>query len=255
VLLREGRILGEADGVSLNRTSEAIEMLGKAVDLTEEAARRDAHDSASRGRVGTSARELGAILRDRDPRRALSVFDLGIRRLGETGNSLNARRERATLLAMSSYPLRLLGRVSEARERIETAFGILRDTGDYPSKRVRPGSGAYVAIRSLADDETAAGNLHHAIGVYEQLLGEVMATNPKPFIDLQETPQLSSIYEALTVLYGRTGDAAKAAAMNSRRVELWRHWQVELPNNPFVRRQLSAANRGDHADYTTAATP
>jgi len=241
VLLREGRILGEADAVSLNRTSEAIDVLGQALTLTEDAARRDAHDSASRGRVATSARELGAILRNRDPRRAVAVFDLGLQRLGEAGNSLSARREQATLLAMSSYPLRRLGRLPEAKGRIDAALAILRDTKDYPAQRVRPGSQAWVAVCALADYEAAAGNFRHARELYEQLLGKVMATDADPLSDLRDAPQFSGMYEALAMLYNRTGDPAKAAAMNSRRAELWRHWQFALPNNSFVQGELSAA--------------
>jgi hypothetical protein len=67
-----------------------------------------------------------------------------------------------------------------------------------------------------------------------------MASKPDPFGDLRETPKISRIYEALAVLYRRTGDAAAADAMNARRVELWRSWQQKLPQNAFVRRQLEA---------------
>ncbi len=154
VLLREGRILGEADSVNLNRTREAIDVLGKALALTEEAARKDAHDSASRGRVGTSARELGAILRDRDPGRALTVFDLGLRRLGEAGSSLSARREQATLLAMSSYPLRRLGRLPEAKGRIDAAFAILQrheGLSGRASPARQPGLGCCLCVCRLRD--------------------------------------------------------------------------------------------------------
>jgi tetratricopeptide (TPR) repeat protein/tRNA A-37 threonylcarbamoyl transferase component Bud32 len=242
VLLREGRILGEANAVNLGRTGEAVDVLGKALALTEEAARKDAHDSASRGRVGTSARELGAILRNQDPERALSVFNLGLRRLEEAGNSLSARREQATLLAMSSYPLRRLGRFQEAKEQIDAALAILKDTNDYPARQVEAGSQVWVAVCALADYEAETGDPHHAAEEYEQLLDEVTAANARPLDDLRAAPQLSSMYEALTDLYNRTGDTAKSVAMKSRRAELWRHWQIKLPNNPFVRRQLSGLN-------------
>jgi tetratricopeptide (TPR) repeat protein/predicted Ser/Thr protein kinase len=242
LIYREGLILGEADAVNLDRPDEAIERFQTALDMTEEAARKNPHDSASRGRVGSTARELGKLLRNRDPRRALQVLDLGIQRLGEAGNSLNTRRDLAVLLARSSYPLRRLGRPSEAKGRIDAALGILKDTKDYPSERIKLGGQAYVAVCALGDHEAEAGSPRQALGIYEQLLDEVMATKPDPLNDLRDTPKLSRIYEALTVLYRRSGDPAKAAEMNSRRVELWRHWQIELPNNAFVRSQLNAAN-------------
>jgi serine/threonine protein kinase len=239
--LREGRILGEADAVNLDRPAEAIEVLQKALDMTEEAARKDAHDSASRSLLATVARELGKILRDRDPQRALTVFDLGIERLGETGNGMQARRERAVLLAHSSYSLRHLHRPAEAKTRIEDAFAILGATGNYPTDRIRLASHAYYATCALADYEAEVGDQHRAQGIYEQLLEKVMATKPDPLGDLRDTPKLSRIYEALAGLYLRNGDPVKATEMSSRRADLWRHWQHQLPQNTFVRRQLEAA--------------
>src|ERR1700687_5846264 len=103
----------------------------QALDMTQEAIRQDSHDSAIRARVGTISRELGKILRGRDPRRALAVYDVGIQRLGETPKNLRASSDRAALLAQSSYPLRRLYRLSEAKARIGAAFAILKEIKDY----------------------------------------------------------------------------------------------------------------------------
>lgn len=150
-LLREGRLLGERDAVNLGRPAEAIEVLQKAQDMLEEVVRKDPNDSASRGRQGTVSRELGNILRDRDPKRALAVYELGIKRLGETRNSLASRRERAELLATSSYPLRRLHRDSEAGARIAAAMAILKETKDYPAERIVLGTPLYSVVRAQAD--------------------------------------------------------------------------------------------------------
>lgn len=241
VALREGRILGEADAINLDRPNEAIEVLQKALNLANEAAGKDPRDSASRTRVATAARELGKILRDHDPQRALAIFDVGIQRLGETGNDTHARRERALLMAHSSYSLRRLHRLAEAKARIDDSFAILRATDAYPTDRVRLASHVYYASCALADYETEAGNTRRAVEIYEELLEKVMATHPDPFGDLRDTPKLSRIYESLSFLYGLTGSAEKASAMKSKRMDLWRHWQHELPHNAFVHRQVEAA--------------
>jgi tetratricopeptide (TPR) repeat protein len=236
--LREGLILGEEDAVSLNRPAEAINVFQKALDITELVARKDSNDSSSRARIGTIALDLGNVLRDRDPRRAVAVYDLGIRRLGETSNNVKARRDRAVLLAMSSYPLRHLNRRSEAKARIDAAFAILKDTKDYPAEGIRLDGYAYPAVCALADYEAETSGHRAALQTYLQLLDRVMATKPDPLGDLRDTPKLAHIYGALTVLHRRSGDKASAELMNSRRVELWRHWQRKLPQNTFVRRQL-----------------
>lgn len=238
---REGLILGETDSVNLGRPGEAIPMFQKALDMMEEAARRDPHDSASRGRLGATARELGNILATRDPKRAVEVFDLGIKRVEEAGNALNTRRDLARLLARSSYPLRSLGRAAEARRRLDRALDILNTTQDYPSQRVRLDSPAYWVVSAVADHQAETGSTRRAIEIYERLLNEVAASNPQFLADLRDAPKQSRMYDALIGLYDRVGETTKAAAMRAKREELWRHWQGELPNNPFVRQQLSAS--------------
>jgi len=169
VFLREGLILGEDGGINLNRPAEAVDVLQKAVDSIEEFARKDPRDALSRGRVGTSTRELGNILRWRDPRRALAVYDLGIQRLGEIRNNLKAHRDRAVTLANSSYALRRLHRNAEARERIAAAIAILRETKDYSAERVRLESEVYSVQSALRDDLAETGSPKEGLPVYEDL--------------------------------------------------------------------------------------
>ena len=240
-LLREGRILGESDAVNLDRPAEAVEVLQKALDMVEEVARKDPNDAASRGRAGTAARELGDILSDRYPKRALSVYELGMRRLAESRNSLAARRERAELMAKSSYALRRLQRASEAGARIDEAFAILKETKDYPAERIRLGTQVYSVVRALADHEAETGNPAHALDVYAELLRGVLASDPKPDDSLQDAVRFSQIYGAMAGLNRQLGRIDRAAELEARRLELWRHWDIRLPNNGFVRRQLSAA--------------
>jgi serine/threonine protein kinase len=253
VMMREGRILGEKDSVSFERPAEAAEVLQRALNITEDAARKDANDAASRARVGTAARELGAILSDDNPGRALAVYDLGIRRLGETRTSLNARRNRAELMAMSSYPLRGLHRGSEAAARIATAIGILRETKDYPAERVRLGSPTAAVERALADQEAETGNPARALEVYEELLRLVLAGRPEPETSLPDAVALSRIYTAIAALGRRTGRSGRASEIEARRLELWQHWESRLPNSGFVRSRLEAARHAGTLTVPAAA--
>ncbi len=256
-LLQEGLILGESDSLNLDRPAEAIDALQKAMDLTEEASSRDASDSASRSRLGTAVLELGGVLRDRDPRRALAVYDAGIHRLEEVGGRREARRDRAVLLAKSSYPLRRLHRSSESLARINSAVAILKDMKEYPAEQIRLGSHVYEVSCALADHNADAGDPSVALQMYQQLLDRVLPTKPDPLNDLKDAPRISLIYSNLAALYRRSGDLASAKAMNTRRADLWHHWQIALPQNAFVRRQLDAAEeaiKGDSsARYTVEA--
>jgi tetratricopeptide (TPR) repeat protein/predicted Ser/Thr protein kinase len=241
VLWREGVILGQDDSISLQRPAEATAVLQEAFDSTEELAQKDTNDASSRVLLASAGRELGKILGHRDPLRALAVYDQALLRIREVKNNAKARRGESLLLAGSSYVLRALHRSAEAKERIDTAFSLLRGTKDYPTDRIDPVNEADAALRALGDHLAETGQPLRAAEVYQELLDKIMAFKPDPQNDLQHATKLSRTYEALASLDRRNGRADDAANLEARRIEIWRHWQSKLPNNAFVLRQIAAA--------------
>jgi tetratricopeptide (TPR) repeat protein len=250
-LLREGRILGQKDFINLGRPAEAIEVFQRALEIAEEAARRDPGDGISRIRLSAVSRDLSAILLDRDPSRALAVCDLAIRRLSETGNNLQARRGRAALLANSSRALLHLDRPSESKERFDAAVRILSETGDYPPVRIAPGSDVFAAVRAIADYQAETGDNERAIATYQQLLNTVLASNANPNVNLMTASSVSSVCTAIARLARIAHRDSLAAEMENRRLTLWRSWSAKLPRNAFIERQLSAC-RGERFSVYTA---
>lgn len=243
VLWRQGVILGDDAGISLNRPAEAIEPLRRALETAEEVARTNPNDYASRSRVGSAARDLGNILRHRDPEAALKVYDLGIRRLTEVAKSVVAARDRAGLLANSSYPLRALDRGGAARQRIEDAVAILKGIKQDPFDRAIVEPAGFIVLRALADDEADRGDSRRAVEAYELLLAKMMAAKPDPLNDLADGYELATAYQGLAQLYRRTGDSLKAQRTELLRLEIWQHWDKKSPNNVYVRHQLELASR------------
>ena len=241
ILWRQGVILGDVDSISLDRPADAIEPLQAAFDLVERDASRDPNDSTSRARVGTAARQLGAVLGQQDPEQGLIVYDRGLMRQREIKVSVMARRQEARLLAQSSYLLRQLHRDREAKDRIDAAFELLRVTKDYPAAHVELGGEADAAIRALADHEADTGRQERALEIYRDLLDKVMAAKPNPDNDLGQANGLSRIYLSLARLYRNVGNTNEAAKLNARRLDLWRAWDQKLPHNQFVLRQLAAS--------------
>ena len=241
-LLREGLILGGDGEINLGRPADATQVLQRAFDLNEQAARMDPADASSRAGEAKAGIALADILRHRDPKQALGIYDLVLRRLSEIHNSLLAQREQALALANSSYALRKLGRASEARQRIDAALAILTGTKDYPAERYYFDGAIYTVLCALADHEADAGDPHRATEKYEQLLNKVMAAGAVDLPDFEDAPRLSRLYDALTDLYRRAGETANADSLRSRRAELWQHWSRKYPNNTFVRRQMEAAS-------------
>src|SRR5439155_12775990 len=119
VLWRNGVILGADGQISLMRPDEAVLVFQQAFDAIEEIAKKDSNDASGRILFIQVARELGNILNRKNPEGALSVFDHALLRVREVKNNARARRGEAQLLAASSYPLRSLHRIPEARQHID----------------------------------------------------------------------------------------------------------------------------------------
>src|SRR5262249_47474507 len=213
VLWREGLILGELNSINLDRPQDAVPLIQRAFDLAEGLAQRDAHDNDSRTYIGMTGRELGDILIDTDPSRALSVYDFAFRRLAEINNT-KARRDQVWLLSGSSYALRRLGRPAEAKKRIDDAFTILKDVKDYPAPTVELGEFIDATLRALADYQAETGATDAAIATFEELFEKVRASNPQPETDLRHANGLSRIYRDLGSLYRRAGKTSQADSLH-----------------------------------------
>jgi len=119
--------------------------------------------------------------------------------------------------------------VRRRRDNVSTQRSrILKDTNDYPAEQYYLDAAAFVVVCALADHEAEAGDPHRAIETYEQLAKTAAVT------DFEDAPRLSRLYEALSRLYLKTGDPAKADSTKARRVQLWQNWNRKFPNNAFV---------------------
>lgn len=245
VLWREGLVRGAANGPSLGQTAEATAVFQQAIDVLEREAAKDPNEAASRMRFASAGRELGAVLRDRSPERALAVYDLAIARLGQVQKNARARRGEAELLAGSSYALRKLKRFDQAKQRIDKAFALLRDTKDYPAKAVTLDEAASTTLLALGDYHAEMGQSKLAAEVYEDLLQKVMAAKPDPERDLRHAAGVASIFGTLGGLRQRNGDAGKGKELLARRLQLWEHWNKKLPNNAYVLRQLDSVRNSN----------
>jgi hypothetical protein len=238
VLWREGILWGQEGGISLQRPEEAAAVLQEALDLVEERAREEPSDASVRILMVQGARELGRILRDHDPPRALETYERCLARLDEVENNEKARRGEAYLLAGSSYPLRRLDRTAEAGQRIDTAFQRLRALGMVPAEKFEPGQEIDHVLRAQADHFAETGRLPQAVAGYEALLAGMMAFGADPEEDLQYAANFSRTWASLAALLRQAGRPEDAEAIEARRNAMWQHWDRRRPNNAFVLSQL-----------------
>jgi tetratricopeptide (TPR) repeat protein len=238
ILIREGQVLGELDGISLGRPDDAIEPFQAAFESMDRIAAEERGDATSRDRVATAARQLAALVRLHDPQRALAICDRGIQRLRELSSSVKTRREEARLLAESSYALRGLRRPQDARARIARAVDLLRETGDYPAATIAADAEAVSVVRAQAELQVDLGDVQGAVATYRALLDAVVASHPDVEGDLRHANTVAGLELALERALIRAGRADEAGAVDADRVIAWRAWDRKLPNNPFVHRQL-----------------
>ena len=91
-----------------------------------------------------------------------------------------------------------------------------------------------------------------AIDIYQGLLRQILAAKPKPEMSLEDAVNVSRVNNALASASSTASHTDLAAALEARRLELWRRWDARLPNNSFVRRQINAVN--DHFGKSTSGT-
>jgi len=234
----KGMILGRADAEpSLGRSGEALAAFQKAIDIAEELTKKDSIDFLSRYAEANYALEAGNVLRHRDSRRALAVYDQAIARIREAKANSSTQRHEAELLAASSYPVRWMGSTAKAQQRIDRAFQLLGDTHMYPADKIEPISDAYHALQAQADHYSETGQTQKAIDTYQQLLEKLGAWGSKPDDDLRDATCISRTWTALAGLLRRTGRTDEAKRLEAQRTELWGHWKAKLPNAQFLLRQ------------------
>jgi site-specific recombinase XerC len=134
-----------------------------------------------------------------------------------------------------------LGRPREARHRLDSAFERLQQMKLYPAEKIKPGAEAEVALSALADYQARTGNIAGAIEIYQRLLQGLFAWGAKPDINLEDALDVSHVYATLASLLQRAHQSELASAVAAQRLQLWRNWNAQLPQNSFVGRQLNSA--------------
>ena len=84
-------------------------------------------------------------------------------RLAESRDNVRTRRDRALVLASSSYALRRLNQIALARRRVDDALALLEGTKDYPSDRIALDSEVYGVLHARADQRADEGHGQEAI--------------------------------------------------------------------------------------------
>jgi len=238
-LAHQGRILGKFEGISLGRPEQAIPVLERAFDLADALVHLDPNDQGARGRLAMTGLDLGDLLRDRQPRRALAIYDHVLQHMAEIANNSSFRRFEVSALVRSSYALRRLASRAKAQHRLDDAFERLRKEKLYPvAEKERPASEVDEALRGMADGAADERRFADAIQIYQNQLREAELESAKPKSQLRDALDTSLIYTALSALYKQAKQEDDASEMDARRRALWQAWEAKLPQSSFVRRQL-----------------
>jgi serine/threonine protein kinase len=240
-LIREGSILGQDQDISLGRAQDAAAILRQALHIANEELKKDPDDNTLHQLSSEAGGRLGDILSHTDPQAALSVYDICIRGVREARNpNIATRRQEARLLAGSAYCLRALHREDQAKQRIDEAFELLKKTGDYPAPKIELSSEVDVAQRALAEHYAASGQFAKAADIYRDLFANLK--EPHPEDDLRSAVYVANAYAALARILRQGRLAHEAVVWETRRRNLWIHWDHKLAGNAFIQRQLALTN-------------
>jgi serine/threonine protein kinase len=234
----EGMILGKQDAEpSLGRTREALADFQKAMDIAEDLADKDSVDYLGRHSVAVFGLESGNILRHKDPKKALAIYDHCLMRIREAKPNASTQRDQAELLGGSSYVLRWLGREYDVKQRLGRALELLHAAQRYPADKVEPMSDTYDVLRAQADDYAETGQTAKATDAYRQLLDRLMVWRPDLHNDLRDAVCISRTWTALAAVLRRAGHSEEAKRLEVQRTDLWNHWNRKLPNAQTLLRQ------------------
>ena len=239
-LIREGAILDEVDGVSLGRADDAIAALERARHTLGAIVRKDPDEVDSMNRLVTADMQLGDILSTMDAPRAMKIYEESLTLLAPLKNS-KMRRDFARTLAGVALLLQKTGHSADARERLAKAFEQLKTLSLYPADKVTLGSELDAALRARAEIEAGEGHLDDGLKTYQDLVTAIRAGKSDADTNLSDAAAISSLYASMAALARHAGRAQIASSADQRRLDLWHQWDQKLPHNPFVQRQLAAA--------------
>jgi tetratricopeptide (TPR) repeat protein len=238
VLWLKGLILGGDESPNLGRTADALAAFQRALEIVEDHAQKDRDDFLSRHLCALLSTEIGHIVRHTRAQDALAVYDRGLVRIREAQSNPTSRRQEAELLAGSSYAARSLHREVDAMKRIDEALRLARGLNTESPDKNGPANEADHALRALGDHYAETGHPEQAAATYAELLAKIMAGKPVPDRDLRDAKVLSDTWSRLARVLRRLERHKDAQALQTRRAELWKYWDVRFPDNDFVRRQI-----------------
>jgi len=240
-LTYKGRILGEADAISMGRSQEALAALQRAFDIADGFVHQDPNDQSSRGRVAMAGNSIGAILRRSNPQKSLQVYEHVLTHMEQIQNNPSFRRFEVTALVGSSNALLELGRKQDAQQRLNDALERLNRIGAYPADKLKPGSETAEALTARARFEVVTGNYSQAITDATKLMNGLLAWPADAENSLADAVDISRAYGLLADVQRRAGHSTPATEWEGRRRRLWQKWDAKLPSSPFIQQQIEAA--------------
>lgn len=232
-------LFGEDETINIGRREEAIALNRQALALAESWMLKDANDAAARDMFAKISRTLGDMVRHTGMAEALRIYEKGERALLPVDNA-SALRDRANLLAKMALPLRRLGRVTEASERLARSEALLRQLGFLPPPQGDLAPEVDGFMQCLAQHQFETGRASEAKATYERLLSWLEDRKMTARPTLSESTSLSALFAAMREPYLALGDQASADRLAARQRALWDDWSRRLPGNAYVERRRRA---------------
>ncbi|MGC9946914.1 MAG: serine/threonine-protein kinase [Bryobacteraceae bacterium] len=237
-----GLVNGESDSLGLGRLAAALPALEQSAAISRQLMSTDPKDHGARVDFAQSQLWIASLLRLSHPAAALPLFDevWEVMRAEPEGSFLRVEyMTRAA--AASTYALRDLGRTAEARRRLAQVRAMFYKDAAIESMPLTASSPEETLVCAQAELDAAGGNPQAAIATYRMLLRKYESRGYRPRESLTDALALSVAQARLARLCRRAGDPSAADRYAADRLALWQAWNLRLPDNSFVLRQLAEA--------------
>jgi serine/threonine protein kinase len=255
---RSGELQGNHSYFHFGNPDLAESHLRKALEIAEDLVKRDPRDAQAQGELSKVLRQLGAVLRTREPNEAVQLYNRAKEILEslmrEASGDLNYRRDLANTHLGLSYALHGMKKTKAAIQEIEAALAMQRELSGRIRAHRAVHEDMFDALLALSafqldsrDFTRARASLDEALST-AQFLHAQSKGSLYPERCLALASQKFGDYHALLASGGlmgdRAGHLASAEQWYERAVEIWSKWRrqdVAMPYSLDREREVAMA--------------
>ncbi len=227
-------VVGEEDRiVSLGQYDAAQGWYERSLQYGRELGLLDPREVQVRYNTAAAALKYGNILRHKDPRRALLIYDESIELLrGMPAKAASRDLPLMIVLAESTFPLRKVGRFQEAKKRLAESKAIVESYK--AAHQESPGMLLEAISRAEADQALTEGKFAEAAAIHLAWLEKIQYGGDSVERVLRNALLLARRLHLMAAAYAKAGKTQESAKAEAKRREVLKFWRARPASKKFI---------------------